>query len=50
MATIKKGQLARAKGPFDWAKHLRWGKRLYWKAERQAGKVEAWSQQTAPDA
>jgi hypothetical protein len=36
MATVKKGHLARAKGQFDWARHLRWGKRLFWKAERQA--------------
>ena len=41
MATTKKGHLSRARGPFDWAKHLRWGKRLYWKSERQAGKAEA---------
>lgn len=46
MATIKKGQLARARGLFDWARHLRWGKRLYWKSERQAGKAEAEKQRT----
>jgi hypothetical protein len=41
MATVKKGHLARAKGPFDWARHLRWGKRLFWKAERQAARKDA---------
>lgn len=38
MATVKKGQLARAG---EWWKHLRWKKRTFWKRERQAGKVEA---------
>jgi hypothetical protein len=35
MATVKKGQLARAT---EWWRHLRWTKRAFWKRERQAGR------------
>jgi len=36
MANKKKGQLIVSK---EWAKHLRkWGKRAFWKANRQASK------------
>lgn len=38
MATVKKGNLT---SPGEWARHLRWGKRAFWKGERQAGKREA---------
>lgn len=41
MATVKKGQLTRAPSYCNWWKHLRrYGKRLYWKAERKAAKKE----------
>lgn len=33
MATVKQGLL---KAAGEWAKHLRWGKRAFWKKERQA--------------
>jgi hypothetical protein len=42
MANVKKGQLT---APPEWWKHLRWTKRVFWKAERKAGKEEAWRQQ-----
>ncbi len=35
MASVKKGQLTATK---EWAKHLRWWKRMFWKAERKAAK------------
>jgi hypothetical protein len=35
MATVKKGMLT-ATG--EWWKHLRWTKRVFWKAERQAAR------------
>jgi hypothetical protein len=39
MATVKKGMLTYAD---EWAKHLKpWGRRLFWKGERQAGKQAA---------
>jgi len=39
MSTVKKGVLTY---PDEWAKHLRpWGRRLFWKGERQAGKNAA---------
>ena len=38
MASVKKGTLT---APGEWWKHLRWIKRVYWKGERKAGKVEA---------
>lgn len=38
MANVKNGQLT---APPEWWKHLRWTKRVFWKAERQAGKEEA---------
>jgi len=38
MANVKKGQLV---GSPEWWKHLRWAKRRFWKAQRQADKREA---------
>jgi hypothetical protein len=38
MANVKKGQLT---APPEWWKHLRWTKRVFWKAERRAGNEEA---------
>jgi hypothetical protein len=38
MATVKKG-LQTATG--EWRKHLRWLKRMFWKAERQAAQKAA---------
>lgn len=38
MATVKKGLLT---PPGEWWKHLRWKKRLFWKAERQAARRDA---------
>jgi len=39
MSTKKKGLLTVS---LEWAKHLRpWGKRLFWKSERQAGRKAA---------
>ena len=38
MATVKRGVLTSAG---EWWKHLRWKKREFWKAERQAEKDEA---------
>ena len=35
MATAKKGLLTSAG---QWWKHLRWAKRVFWKAERKAAK------------
>lgn len=35
MATVKKDVLVRAG---EWWKHLRWGKRVFWKKHRQAEK------------
>ncbi len=35
MASVKKGQLVSAS---EWWKHLRWGKRVFWKRERKAAK------------
>jgi len=38
MGTVKKGLLT---GPPEWAKHLRkFGKKIFWASERQAGKKE----------
>jgi hypothetical protein len=37
MATLKKGMLS---PPREWAKHLRWGKRVFWKSERTAAKQD----------
>lgn len=42
MATKKKGILTSSP---EWWKHLRWVKRRFWKAERQASKKDA-KQQT----
>jgi hypothetical protein len=38
MATVKKGALTSAP---QWWKHLRWEKRHFWKAERQAQRQDA---------
>jgi hypothetical protein len=38
MANVKKGQLT---PPPQWWRHLRWAKRLFWKAERRAAKARA---------
>jgi hypothetical protein len=38
MATVKIGLLTPAA---EWWKHLRWSKRGFWKAERQAAKADA---------
>ena len=46
MATVKKGMLT-ATG--EWWKHLRWTKRVFWKAERQAAR-KLTRQEAAPDA
>lgn len=35
MANVKKGNLT---APREWWKHLRWTKRVFWKAERKAAK------------
>jgi hypothetical protein len=35
MANVKKGQVTATK---EWRKHLRWWKRIFWKAERKAVK------------
>jgi len=43
MANVKKGNLTSAR---QWWKHLRWTKRAFWKAERQAAKAEARQQKT----
>jgi hypothetical protein len=47
MANVKKGQLTASP---EWWKHLRWTKRPFWKAERQAGKKEAERQRANDDA
>ena len=44
MANVKKGQFA---PPPEWWRHLRWAKRRFWKAQRQADKREATQQQDA---
>lgn len=41
MATVKKGNLT-ASG--EWWKHLRWTKRMFWKAERRAARKDAGQQ------
>jgi hypothetical protein len=38
MATLKKGILTGAR---EWWKHLRWIKRVFWKAERKAARQDA---------
>ncbi len=38
MASVKKGYLTAAR---EWWKHLRWTKRVFWKAERKAAKKDA---------
>jgi hypothetical protein len=38
MAHVRKGQLTPAP---QWWKHLRDWKRVFWKAERKAGRIEA---------
>ena len=38
MAHVRKGQLT---PPKEWWKHLRWLKRVFWKAERKAAKKTA---------
>jgi len=35
MASVRKGLLT---APHEWWKHLRWTKRVFWKAERKAAK------------
>jgi hypothetical protein len=41
MANIKKGTLTKTPPFCGWWKHLRkYGKRLYWKGERKAAKLE----------
>jgi hypothetical protein len=47
MANVKKGQLT---APPEWWKHLRWTKRPFWKAERQAGKEEVEREAAEPPA
>lgn len=37
MANVKKGNLT---APSEWWQHLRWVKRVFWKAERAAHKKE----------
>lgn len=44
MATVKKGTLTSAG---EWWKNLRWTKRGFWKAERQAAKHDAKRQLSA---
>ena len=46
MANVKKGQLSPAP---QWWKHLRWTKRAFWKAERQAVKEEVARQKADDD-
>jgi hypothetical protein len=38
MANVRKGLLT---PPHEWSKHLRWIKRMFWKAERKAAKASA---------
>jgi hypothetical protein len=38
MASVKKGYLTAA---HEWWKHLRWTKRVFWKAECKAAKKDA---------
>lgn len=44
MANVKKGNLT---PPPEWWKHLKWAKRVFWKAERLAHKAEIRRQTTS---
>jgi hypothetical protein len=44
MAHVKKGQLT---APGEWAKHLRFWKRFYWKAERKEARRQAREEEEA---
>ena len=41
MASIKAGQITKPPAHSAWWKHLRWTKRMFWKAERKAAKRAA---------
>ena len=47
MANVRKGLLT---PPPQWWRHLKDNKRVFWKAERKAAKVEVVRQRTQPDA